>query len=93
MHGTAWYRMVPRAACTMGHGAGALHALQQDMHRAGICQPHTGPALHGARQSARGSSGAWHAVLCCAQSTKKQIKDAVSRMYDIQCKRINTLIR
>ena len=28
-----------------------------------------------------------------ARSTKKQIKDAVKRMYDIQCEKINTLIR
>ena len=27
------------------------------------------------------------------KSNKKQIRDAVSRMYDIQCKKINTLIR
>ena len=28
-----------------------------------------------------------------ARSDKKQIKDAVKRMYDIQCAKINTLIR
>lgn len=34
------------------------------------------------------------ACMCvCLQCTKKQIKEAVSRMYDIQCKRVNTLIR
>merc|ERR1712007_364323 len=27
------------------------------------------------------------------RSTKKQIKDAVKKMYDIQCKKVNTLIR
>ena len=28
-----------------------------------------------------------------ARATKKQIRDAVKRMYDIQCEKINTLIR
>merc|ERR1712216_720785 len=28
-----------------------------------------------------------------ARADKRQIKDAVKRMYDIQCKKINTLIR
>ena len=27
------------------------------------------------------------------RATKKQIKAAVNRMYDIQCKKVNTLIR
>jgi large subunit ribosomal protein L23Ae len=28
-----------------------------------------------------------------ARATKKQIKAAVNRMYDIQCEKVNTLIR
>jgi len=28
-----------------------------------------------------------------ARATKKQIKDAVKRMYDIDCMKVNTLIR
>jgi large subunit ribosomal protein L23Ae len=28
-----------------------------------------------------------------ARANKKQIKDAIARMYDIQCMKINTLIR
>ena len=27
------------------------------------------------------------------RSTKAQIRDAVKKMYDIQCKKVNTLIR
>ena len=34
-----------------------------------------------------------HLCVACNRSDKKKIKDAVKRMYDIQCEKINTLIR